>query len=101
MSALSSLKTRTAHAKNVALTRAQIDRPVLAGTVIRKLTSSGGKKNSGKDATSAAPEHATNISGLAAAKTAAGVPETPHTDAPTRTNGIEAAKRAAGVPAAH
>ena len=100
MSALSSLKARTTHAKNVVLTRAQIERPVLAGKVIRKLTGSSGK-TSGKDAAPAAPEHATHLSGVAAAKAAAGVPDTAHTDAPTRTNGIGAAKRAAGVPAAH
>jgi hypothetical protein len=101
MTALSSLKTRTAHAKNVALTRAQIDRPVLAGKVIRKLTGSSGKKTSGKDATSASPEHAAHVSGVEAAKLAAGVPDAPVTEAPTRTNGIEAAKHAAGVPATH
>lgn len=100
MTALSSLKTRTTHAKNVALTRAQIDRPVLAGKMIRRLTGSSGKKTSGKDATSAAPAHAAHISGVGAAKAAAGVPDAPATDAPTRTNGIEAAKLAAGVPGA-
>lgn len=100
MSALTSLKARTVRAKNSALTRAQIERPVLAGNVIRKLTGSSSSK---KDATSAAPEHATHVSGVAAAKAAAGVPESAETRAASlpRTDGIEAAKIAAGVPAAH
>ncbi|HJG47098.1 hypothetical protein [Corynebacterium variabile] len=110
MSALTSLKARTVRAKNSALTRAQIERPVLAGKVIRKLTgSSSSKKETGEDATSTAPEdatstapeHATHVSGVAAARAAAGVPESAETRASSlpRTDGIEAAKLAAGVPA--
>lgn len=100
MSALSSLKARTTRAKNIALTRAQIERPVIAGTVIRKLTGSSSKKKGGQDAVPATPtvEHAAHVSGVAAAKAAAGVPDT--AAVLTRTDGIEAAKIAAGVPAA-
>lgn len=100
MSALSSLKARTTHAKNVALTRAQIERPVIAGTVIRRLTGGSSTKKSGQDAAPTV-EHAAHVSGVAAAKAAAGVPESAATRAAslTRTDGIEAAKIAAGVPA--
>lgn len=98
MSVLTSLKARTVRAKNSALTRAQIERPVLAGKVIRKLTGSSSSK---KDAASTAPEHAVHVSGVAAAKAAAGVPRSAETSAAPlpRTVGIGAAKLAAGVPA--
>ncbi|WP_420098122.1 hypothetical protein [Corynebacterium sp.] len=70
---------------NARVTRAQIDHPVVAGKVIRKLTGSSGKKGKdGKDGSAAAPV------------------SPPLTRATlTRTNGIDAAKIAAGVPAAH
>ncbi|MEJ6550417.1 hypothetical protein PQI66_12765 [Corynebacterium sp. USCH3] len=73
---------------NARVTRAQIDHPVVAGKVIRKLTGSSGKKGkNGKDGTD----------GSAAAPVSP-----PLTRATlTRTNGIDAAKIAAGVPAAH
>ena len=102
MTALTSMKAPPCRQKNSALTRAQSERPVLAGKVIRKLTgSSSSKKETGEDATSTAPEHATHVSGVAAARAAAGVPESAETRAASlpRTDGIEAAKLAAGVPA--
>jgi hypothetical protein len=43
-STLADLKARTTRRKNVALTRAQIERPVLAGKVIRRVTGGGSKK---------------------------------------------------------
>lgn len=83
---------------NATVTRAQINHPVLAGKVIRRLTGSTAGKKGGATASTPA-EHAPHVSGVAAAKTAAGVPGTP--TALSRDNGIEAAKIAAGVPAAH
>ncbi|AHW62694.1 hypothetical protein [Corynebacterium glyciniphilum] len=67
---------------NARVTRAQIDHPVVAAKVIRKLTGSSGKKGG---SSSPAP-----------------VVSRPVTRATlTRTNGIDAAKIAAGVPSAH
>lgn len=77
---------------NTPVTRAQINHPVLAGKVIRRLTGSSGKKKSG-GAESAA-------SASAAASTAAAAPQVTRATL-TRTNGVEAAKIAAGVPAGH
>lgn len=67
---------------NSRVTRAQIDHPVLAANVIRRLTGSSGKKKGGS-AESPAPVPAPTRYTL------------------TRTNGIDAAKVAAGVPAGH
>ncbi|MEY8567572.1 hypothetical protein AALF15_13545 [Corynebacteriaceae bacterium 7-707] len=71
---------------NARVTRAQIDHPVVAAKVIRKLTGSSGKKSS----SSASP----------AAPAGAAAPA-PTRFTLTRTNGIDAAKVAAGVPSAH
>jgi hypothetical protein len=80
-STLADLKARTTRRKNVALTHAQIERPVLAGKVIRRVTGGGSKKKGhSSPAQDAAPTAPVVL---------------------TRTNGIEAAKRAAGVPAQH
>lgn len=73
---------------NGPVTRAQIDHPVVAAKVIRRLTGSSGKK--GTDATEKAVSSVSSISSTAAS------PATP-----SRTNGIEAAKLAAGIPAEH
>ncbi|MGP9722943.1 hypothetical protein ACT3SZ_02870 [Corynebacterium sp. AOP40-9SA-29] len=73
---------------NGPVTRAQIDHPVVAAKVIRRLTGSSGKKGTG--ATDATEEAVSSISSPAASPTT-----------PTRTNGIEAAKLAAGIPAEH
>lgn len=70
---------------NGPVTRAQIDHPVVAAKVIRRLTGSSGKK--GTDATEEAVSY---ISSPAASPAS-----------PARTNGIEAAKLAAGIPAEH
>lgn len=70
---------------NGPVTRAQIDHPVVAAKVIRRLTGSSGKK--GTDATE---EAVSSISATAASAAT-----------PARTNGIEAAKLAAGIPAEH
>ncbi|MDN5583270.1 MAG: hypothetical protein L0G55_11915 [Corynebacterium sp.] len=70
---------------NGPVTRAQIDHPVVAAKVIRRLTGSSGKK--GTDATE---EAVSSISSPAASPAS-----------PARTNGIEAAKLAAGIPAEH
>jgi hypothetical protein len=68
---------------NARVTRAQIDHPVVAASVIRKLTGSSGKKSGTTgDPTVSAP--------------AVSVPPVL-----TRTNGIDAAKVAAGVPTGH
>jgi hypothetical protein len=80
---LADLKARTTRTKNVALTRAQIDRPVLAGKVIRRVTG-GGSKKKGSGHHAPAQDAATTVPAVL-----------------TRTNGIEAAKRAAGVPTIH
>lgn len=70
---------------NGPVTRAQINHPVVAAKVIRRLTGSSGKK--GTDATE---EAVSSISSPAASPAS-----------PARTNGIEAAKLAAGIPAEH
>lgn len=69
---------------NARVTRAQIDHPVVAAKVIRKLTGSSGKKSAETGPTATPP--------AAPAPTRYSL---------TRTNGIDAAKVAAGVPAAH
>ncbi|MDN5683856.1 hypothetical protein [Corynebacterium glyciniphilum] len=69
---------------NARVTRAQIDHPVVAAKVIRKLTGSSGKKGTETGSQAASP--------AAPAPTRYSL---------TRTNGIDAAKVAAGVPAAH
>ncbi|MCJ7857524.1 hypothetical protein [Corynebacterium kalidii] len=71
---------------NARVTRAQIDHPVVAAAVIRKLTGSSGKKSGATAGPATAPS----------APTAASVPPVL-----TRTNGIDAAKVAAGVPTGH
>jgi hypothetical protein len=73
---------------NATLTRAQIDRPVATGKVIRRLTSSGGKSGETKGAEADAGE----TDGSNAPTPA------PTRETLTRTNGIDAAKIAAGVP---
>lgn len=76
---------------NGPVTRAQIDHPVVAAKVIRRLTGSSGKKGTG--ATDATEKAVSSISSPAAS------PASPAS--PARTNGIEAAKLAAGIPAEH
>ncbi len=70
---------------NARVTRAQIDHPVVAAKVIRKLTGSSGKKKGAENGSQAASPAA----------------PAPTRYSLTRTNGIDAAKVAAGVPAAH
>lgn len=72
---------------------AQVHQPVMVGSIIRKVTSSGSKKKK-----KGAVQQRT--SGVAAANAAAGVPaERPRRD-PNRTSGILAANVAAGIPGA-
>ena len=102
----------------VPVTRAQIDRPVMAAKVIRRLTSSSGKSKGSKGADAGAGAGAGSGSGAganaganagagesvgtrAASAAAAAHQTTPTRETLARTNGIEAAKIAAGVPAAH
>ncbi|HIW90155.1 MAG TPA: hypothetical protein H9870_00580 [Candidatus Corynebacterium avicola] len=101
----------------VPVTRAQIDRPVMAAKVIRRLTSSSGKSkgskgsedtDAGAGAGAGAGAHAganagagESVGSRAASAAAAAHQTTPTRETLTRTNGIEAAKIAAGVPAAH
>ncbi|MGN0095102.1 MAG: hypothetical protein ACI38U_03470 [Corynebacterium sp.] len=70
---------------NARVTRAQIDHPVVAAKVIRKLTGSSGKKKGAGNGSAAASPTA----------------PAPTRYSLTRTNGIDAAKVAAGVPAVH
>ncbi|MGV0868998.1 hypothetical protein [Corynebacterium kalidii] len=74
---------------NARVTRAQIDHPVVAAAVIRKLTGSSGKKSGATAGPATAPS-------APSAPSAASVPPVL-----TRTNGIDAAKVAAGVPTGH
>ena len=88
---------------NIPVTRAQIDRPVMAAKVIRKLTSSSGKSKSSEGAGAGTGNGGTAAdaasAGAAASDTAPQAAPTRETL--TRTNGIDAAKVAAGVPTDH
>lgn len=75
---------------NSSVTRAQIDHPGVAASVIRRLTGSSGRKGDSTPTATPAPS---------APQTA---PVTRATRATlTRTNGIDAARIAAGVPTDH
>ena len=91
---------------NIPVTRAQIDRPVMAAKAIRKLTSSSGKSKSSEGAGAGTGNGGTAADAADAASAGAAASDTAPQAAPTRetltrTNGIDAAKVAAGVPTDH